>query len=98
MKLSFQWGNTLQTKKRVIRQPKIRWDLLGMADPAEEKKSVPIDEIRRRVVLMSNQSLACHSESATASTPEPSSDNRLPDKRTTDKPLRKARKAGSSKV
>ena len=38
-------------KKRVRHKPKIRWQLLGLADPAEEHTSISMDEIRRQVVM-----------------------------------------------
>lgn len=92
MKLSFHWGSTAQTKKRVIRPPKIRWELLGMTDPAEEKKSISIDEIRRRVVVMSNQSLEC--DAKTDSEAEPSSSRSA--KRPPTKSGRKVRRTGNA--
>ena len=91
MKLSFQWGSTTQTKKRVVRQPKIRWELLGMVDPAEEKKSVSIEEIRRRVVLMSDQSLECDMKAAHDGSP-----STRPPKRDSNKSSQKSRRTGSA--
>lgn len=44
-------------KKRVRHKPKIRWQLLGLADPAEEHTSISMDEIRRQVVMMSGMGL-----------------------------------------
>ena len=44
-------------KKRVRHKPKIRWQLLGLADPADEHTSISMDEIRRQVVMMSGMGL-----------------------------------------
>ena len=41
--------------KHRIPTPKISWQLLGLPDPAEEQKSISIDEIRSQAVLLSSR-------------------------------------------
>lgn len=54
MKLTMKWGGKVRNKKAFKPEPKIRWDLLGLADPAQEKIPMPIDEVRRQVLMMSS--------------------------------------------
>ena len=59
MKISMNWPGNRPThkKKRARHKPKIRWQLLGLTDPAEEDTSVSMDEIRRQVVIMSHRGI-----------------------------------------
>ena len=59
MKITMRWrGNKqIDKKKRVRSKPKIRWQELGLTDPAEKRASISLDEIRRQVVMMSSQGL-----------------------------------------
>lgn len=54
MKLTMKWGGKVRNRKTFKPEPKIRWDLLGLADPAKEKIPMPIDEVRRQVLMMSS--------------------------------------------
>ncbi len=54
MKLTMKWGGKVRCKKTFKPEPKIRWDLLGLADPSKEKIPMPIDEVRRQVLMMSS--------------------------------------------
>ncbi len=57
MKISGRWpGNASKNKiKRVIRKPKIRWQALGLADPADKQAALSMDEIRREVATLSSR-------------------------------------------
>ena len=57
MKLTKSWHGNKRTHKpkRVSPRPKIPWQLLGLPDPAEDRKSISMDEVRRQVVLMSSR-------------------------------------------
>jgi hypothetical protein len=54
MKLTMKWGGKVRNRKTFKPEPKIRWDLLGLADPSKEKIPMPIDEVRRQVLMMSS--------------------------------------------
>lgn len=57
MKISGRWpGNVSKNKiKRVIRKPKIRWQALGLTDPADKHAALSMDEIRREVATLSSR-------------------------------------------
>lgn len=57
MKISGRWpGNASKNKiKRVIRKPKIRWQALGLADPADKHAALSMDDIRREVATLSSR-------------------------------------------
>jgi hypothetical protein len=57
MKLTMKWGGKVRNRKTFKPEPKIRWDLLGLADPSKEKVPMPIDEVRRQVLMMSSPGL-----------------------------------------
>jgi hypothetical protein len=57
MKLTMKWGGKVRNRKTFKPEPKIRWDLLGLADPSKEKIPMPIDEVRRQVLMMSSPGL-----------------------------------------
>lgn len=57
MKLTMKWGGKARNRKTFKPEPKIRWDLLGLADPSKEKVPMPIDEVRRQVLMMSSPGL-----------------------------------------
>jgi len=57
MKLTMKWGGKVRNRKSFKPEPKIRWDLLGLADPSKEKVPMPIDEVRRQVLMMSSPGL-----------------------------------------
>ena len=54
MKLTMKWGGKVRNRKTFKPEPKIRWDLLGLADPYKKKIPMPIDEVRRQVLMMSS--------------------------------------------
>jgi hypothetical protein len=58
MKLTMKWGGKVRNRKTFKPEPKIPWDLLGLADPAKEKIPMPIDEVRRQVLMMSSPGLS----------------------------------------
>ena len=57
MKLTMKWGGKVRNRKTFKPEPKIRWDLIGLADPAKGKIPMPIDEVRRQVLMMSSAGL-----------------------------------------
>ncbi len=59
MKTTMSWrGNkAMHKKKRVKNKPKIRWQQLGFKSPAAADASIPMDEIRRQVVMLSSRGL-----------------------------------------
>ena len=57
MKLTMKWGGKVRNRKTFKPEPKIPWDLLGLADPSKEKIPMPIDEVRRQVLMMSSPGL-----------------------------------------
>lgn len=59
MKMSMSWRSNkqLEKKKRVRSKPKIRWQQLGLSDPAEKQTAMSIDEIRRQVLMLSSRGL-----------------------------------------
>lgn len=57
MKSNARWpaGPSKNKRKRVTRKPKIRWQVLGLADPAERFASLTLEEIRREVATLSSR-------------------------------------------
>lgn len=54
MKLTMKWGGKVRNRKTFKPEPKIPWDVLGLRDPAKDKIAMPIDEVRRQVLMMSS--------------------------------------------
>lgn len=59
MKTTMSWRGNKKTDrgKRTRQKPKIRWQHLGLKDPAEESPATSMDEIRRQVVTLSSRGL-----------------------------------------
>ena len=59
MKTMMNWRGNRKTDraKRVREKPKIRWQYLGLTDPAEESAAPSMAEIRRQVVTLSSRGL-----------------------------------------
>ena len=57
MKLTMKWGGKVRNRKTFKPEPKIPWDRLGLTDPRKEKIPMPIDEVRRQVLMMSSPGL-----------------------------------------
>lgn len=57
MKMSTVWGANKATRKRkrTLRKPKIRWDVLGLQDPQIEGPSVSMEDIRRQVTSLASR-------------------------------------------
>jgi hypothetical protein len=91
MKLTMKWGGKVRNRKTFKPEPKIRWDLLGLADPAKEKIPMPIDEVRRQVLMMSSPGLGLNSSARLETTPK--KDSRVP---TSAKRVRKPRRGASN--
>ena len=68
MKLTMKWGGKVRNRKTFKPEPKIPWDRLGLADPAKEKIPMPIDEVRRQVLMMSSPGLGQESSTRLATT------------------------------
>jgi len=76
MKLTMKWGGKVRNRKTFKPEPKIPWDLLGLADPAKEKIPMPIDEVRRQVLMMSSPGVGL--DDATRLEPAPPKKSRVP--------------------
>jgi hypothetical protein len=76
MKLTIKWGGKVRNRKTFKPEPKIRWDLLGLADPSKAKIPMPIDEVRRQVLMMSTPGLARDNSAQPKATPK--KDSRVP--------------------
>ncbi|MGQ0812372.1 MAG: hypothetical protein ACT4OO_14265 [Nitrospiraceae bacterium] len=50
-------ANKALKEKKVHRKPKIRWHQLGLNDPALEKNSATMEEIRQQVVALASRGL-----------------------------------------
>lgn len=87
MKLTMKWGGKVRNRKTFKPEPKIRWDLLGLADPSKEKIPMPIDEVRRQVLMMSSPGF--DQDSATRLDVVPQKGSRSS---TSGKPMSKARR------
>ena len=68
MKISGRWpANASKNKiKRVTRKPKIRWQVLGLTDPADRHASLSLEEIRREVATLSSRGFGQGARSRTA--------------------------------
>jgi hypothetical protein len=81
MKLTMKWGGKVRNRKTFKPEQKIRWDLLGMTDPAKEKSTMPIDEVRRQVLVMSSSGFGQFNTLSLGATPKKGSRVRPPAKR-----------------
>lgn len=59
MKISMSWRGNQKTRKekRLKHKPKIHWKQLGLTDPADTSAAIPMEEIRRQVVMLSSRGL-----------------------------------------
>jgi hypothetical protein len=59
MKITTSWRGNKKARKsvRTRQKPKIRWEHLGLTDPADESATPSIEEIRRQVVSLSARGL-----------------------------------------
>lgn len=87
MKLTMKWGGKIRNRKTFKPEPKIPWDLLGLTDPAKEKTAMPIDEVRRQVLVMSSSGFVPNHSLRVENTPKKPSRVAAPAKRR-DKPRR----------
>jgi hypothetical protein len=57
MKMSLGWKVGRAARKRILpsSKPKIRWDVLGLQDPAEAVSSVSMEDIRRQVSSLASR-------------------------------------------
>lgn len=76
MKFSGRWPSNVSKNKvkRVIRKPKIRWQALGLADPADKHATLSMDEIRREVATLSSRGFGQGARSRTAAQDPPNAD------------------------
>ena len=57
--MNTSWGTkTSQRRKRVTRQTKFRWDVLGLQDPAQSSSALSIEDIRRQITSAASQGLS----------------------------------------
>ena len=59
MNMSSVWGanKAARKRKRTVRKAKIRWDRLGLQDPALEGPTVSMEDIRRQVTSLASRGL-----------------------------------------
>ncbi len=59
MNMSTVWGGNkaARKRKRTVRKAKIRWDVLGLQDPALEGPSPSMEDIRRQVTSLASRGL-----------------------------------------
>jgi hypothetical protein len=73
MKISTVWGanKAARKRKRTVRKAKIRWDRLGLQDPAFEGPAASMEDIRRQVTSLASRGLGpgTRSRSATKDSP-----------------------------
>ncbi|WP_455388072.1 hypothetical protein [Petrachloros mirabilis] len=73
MNISSSWGSSKTSRKgrRTVTKTKIRWDVLGLQDPARGNPATSIEEIRRQVTSMASHGLdpGTRSRSALSSRP-----------------------------
>ncbi|MCA9499293.1 MAG: hypothetical protein MRJ67_16445 [Nitrospirales bacterium] len=87
MKLTMRWGGKVRKRKAFKPEPKIRWELLGLADPSKEKIPMSINEVRRQVLMMSSPGFDQDSASRLDVVPQ-----KVPRSSNLEKPLSKARR------
>lgn len=56
MNLTSVWKNRRTGKKKSVRKPKIRWDLLGLTDPDSVDSTSSMETIRREVSSLARYS------------------------------------------
>ncbi|BFU90739.1 MAG: hypothetical protein NTAFB01_19260 [Nitrospira sp.] len=56
MNLTSVWKNRRTGKKKSVRKPKIRWDLLGLTDPDSVDSTSSMETIRREVTSLARYS------------------------------------------
>lgn len=55
--MSWRGNQKTRKEKRLKHKPKIHWAQLGLTDPADANTAIPMDEIRRQVVMLSSRGL-----------------------------------------
>lgn len=65
MNMSTVWGgnNAARKRKRTVRKAKIRWDRLGLQDPALESPSQSMEDIRRQVTTLASHGFGAETRS-----------------------------------
>ena len=73
MNISSSWGSSKTSRKgrRTMTKTKIRWDVLGLQDPARTSPSTSIEEIRRQVTSMASHGLDPGTRSRSTPKPRP---------------------------
>jgi len=51
------WMKPSHRQKARIRKTRVRWDLLGLKDPAETSCTTSIEDIRRQIISAANHGL-----------------------------------------
>jgi len=59
MNMSSVWGanKAARKRKRSVRKAKIRWDVLGLQDPALDGPTTSMEDIRRQVTSLASRGL-----------------------------------------
>lgn len=68
----------LRQQKHVKPRLKIRWEQLGLATPAKERPTIPMEEIRRQVMMLAGRSLGQGVRSSRLVQGKPNSDTDRP--------------------
>ncbi|NGZ02509.1 MAG: hypothetical protein CV090_05590 [Nitrospira sp. WS238] len=53
------WGaNASHRRKRVVSRAKVRWEILGLEDPAQSSSSPSIEDLRRQITSAASSGLS----------------------------------------
>ncbi len=57
--MNTRWGTkSLHRRKRPVRRTKVRWEMLGLQDPARSPSAPSIEDIRRQITSAASQGLS----------------------------------------
>lgn len=57
--MNTSWGTkALHRRKRAILRTKVRWEMLGLQDPAQSASAPSIEDIRRQITSAASQGLS----------------------------------------
>jgi hypothetical protein len=57
--MNTSWGSkSLHRRKRVVLRTKVRWEMLGLQDPARSSAEPSIEDIRRQITSAASQGLS----------------------------------------
>jgi hypothetical protein len=57
--MNSSWGTkAIHRRKRALLRTKVRWDVLGLQDPAHTTSSLTIEDLRRQIISASSEGLS----------------------------------------